>query len=396
MMDFYVSGQSLKFYSPAVAADSLNYLTARVNFTDSDWDGASKWLHFRGSEELYDIQLDENDCITADKKLNLSLGQWEVYLTGVRGESRLTTVPVILTVYASGLVDAPLHELPLSVAEQVDYNARQALMLARSLKEQADSGAFNGADGTSLAPIGHFNSPDELAAIITQPNPGDVYSVGEARPYELYVWDSVNLIWRNHGQLPGVPGEAGQPGATYIPSVDANGNLSWSNDAGLDNPGMVNIMGPAGQKGDKGNDGAGAFDKAKEAGYTGTEATFYSALSYMPYHNARHRSDGPDPITVDSAEIKDGAVTLAKLASDARSRGLSVNLPLSGWVNKSQTLSVSGISAQSNIVVSASAASRAAYNDAGVYCSSQGEGTLTFSCETTPEAELTANVIILV
>ena len=51
MMEFYVSGQSLKFFTPVIAADSLNYLTARVNFTDEHWDGCSKWLHFRRGEE---------------------------------------------------------------------------------------------------------------------------------------------------------------------------------------------------------------------------------------------------------------------------------------------------------------------------------------------------------
>ena len=78
MMEFYVSGQSLKFFTPVIAADSLNYLTARVNFTDDHWDGCSKWLHFRRGEELYDLQLDANDEITAEQKLNLTIGQWEI------------------------------------------------------------------------------------------------------------------------------------------------------------------------------------------------------------------------------------------------------------------------------------------------------------------------------
>lgn len=47
MIEFYVSGQTLKFFTPVIAADSLNYLTAKVNFTDAEWDGYSKWLHFK-------------------------------------------------------------------------------------------------------------------------------------------------------------------------------------------------------------------------------------------------------------------------------------------------------------------------------------------------------------
>ena len=318
MMEFYVSGQSLKIYTPAVAADSLNYLTAKVNFTDADWAGASKWLHFRCGQLVYDIELDENDCITADKHLNLTVGLWEIYLTGTVGETRLTSLPVMLRVYASGLIDAPLHELPLSVAEQVDFNARQALLLAQSVKDSADSGKFDGRDGTSLSPLGHFATAEELAAIITQPKPGDVYSVGDEPPYSIFVWDGVNLIWRDHGVIQGVPGEMGEKGATFIPNLDSGGNLSWFNDGGLSNPATVNIMGPKGEKGDKGDDGKSPYQIAGDNGYTGTEASFNAALTAFPYHNSRHLPEGADPILVQSGNIADAAVTRAKLASSAR------------------------------------------------------------------------------
>ena len=41
-----------------------------------------------------------------------------------------------------------------------------------------------------------------------------------------------------------------QNSATFTPSLDADGTLSWSNDKDLPNPKPVNIMGPAGPKGD--------------------------------------------------------------------------------------------------------------------------------------------------
>ena len=44
---------------------------------------------------------------------------------------------------------------------------------------------------------------------------------------------------------PGAPGEQGERGVTFTPSVDTDGNLSWSNDGGLENPATVNIKGPA-------------------------------------------------------------------------------------------------------------------------------------------------------
>lgn len=41
-------------------------------------------------------------------------------------------------------------------------------------------------------------------------------------------------------------GERGNPGAVFVPSVDNDGTLSWTNDGGLLNPNPVNIKGPKG------------------------------------------------------------------------------------------------------------------------------------------------------
>ena len=49
--------------------------------------------------------------------------------------------------------------------------------------------------------------------------------------------------------IEGVPGDNG---ATFIPYVDVDGTLSWTNDGGLKNPDPVNIKGPQGEKGETG------------------------------------------------------------------------------------------------------------------------------------------------
>ena len=48
----------------------------------------------------------------------------------------------------------------------------------------------------------------------------------------------------------------GEDGATFIPEVSSDGTLSWINDKGLNNPESVNIKGPAGATGPKGDTGA--------------------------------------------------------------------------------------------------------------------------------------------
>lgn len=50
-------------------------------------------------------------------------------------------------------------------------------------------------------------------------------------------------------------GGKGDDGATFIPSVSADGIISWTNDKDLPNPEPVNIKGVKGDKGDRGEQG---------------------------------------------------------------------------------------------------------------------------------------------
>lgn len=68
-------------------------------------------------------------------------------------------------------------------------------------------------------------------------------------------------------------------------------------------------------------------------------------------------------------------------------------LTVAGWSAKSQTISITGVTATTKSVrVSYAVASRGAYLAGGVHCTAQGAGTLTFVCDTTPTAEITVNV----
>lgn len=53
----------------------------------------------------------------------------------------------------------------------------------------------------------------------------------------------------------GEQGDNGVQGTTFTPIVDSEGNISWSNDGGLENPQTVNITGPQGDTGVKGDTG---------------------------------------------------------------------------------------------------------------------------------------------
>lgn len=71
------------------------------------------------------------------------------------------------------------------------------------------------------------------------------------KKYEL---KTTLLGYANKG-LPGKDGINGENGVTFTPSVDNEGNLSWTNNGNLDNPETKNIKGPKGDKGDAGPKG---------------------------------------------------------------------------------------------------------------------------------------------
>lgn len=73
----------------------------------------------------------------------------------------------------------------------------------------------------------------------------------------------------------------------------------------------------------------------------------------------------------------------------------TVTLSTSGWSANAQTASVADVTADSIVVVAPAPVSRKAYIEADVYCSAQGNGTLTFNCENVPSAALTVNVQII-
>lgn len=330
MMEFYIDGQTIRFTSPVIAANSRDYLTARFHFSGEEWEGCSKWAHFRQGETVYDLNL-ENDEIGSGMHLNLSLGQWEVYLTGHREETRITTVPVLLQVRESGLIDEPLHQIPLSVAEQVDSKANLALEKARAIEAQIESGAL---DGSDFRILGYYESLEALTAAVEKPERGDAYGVGAEAPYLIYVYDGLNDCWVNNGSIQGPKGDNGENGATFSPQIDGSGNLSWVNDKGLPNPETVNIRGDKGEKGDKGDSGESPYALAVKEGFGGTEATFNWSLAHIAGHAAQHKAGGTDPLAVETDNIQAGAVTRAKLAADVKVLAFTEKaVDASAWVS---------------------------------------------------------------
>lgn len=149
-----------------------------------------------------------------------------------------------------------------------------------------------GNDGTSLNVLGTKESEADLPLSAEK---NDVYLIDG----EMWVFDGAN--WNNAGKVqgpqgpqgpkgdPGPQGEQGPTGPkgeqgdtgargiTFTPVVDSEGNISWSNDGGIENPQTVNITGPKGDTGEKGGIGPqGEKGKAGDTGPKGEKGTTFT------------------------------------------------------------------------------------------------------------------------
>ena len=92
-------------------------------------------------------------------------------------------------------------------------------------------------------------------------------------------------------------------------------------------------------------------------------------------------------------DVKNGHAYLQNTGASAF--GATVELSAEGWQANSQTVAVPGVKAGSFVYVSANPASYDAYCEAGVRCTGQENGALTFTCEDIPDGDVFANVAIL-
>ena len=146
-----------------------------------------------------------------------------------------------------------------------------------------------GEAGSSFVILGYFDTLDALKAAVPNPKAGDVYGVGTAPPYNIYIWDSVHGKWVGNGNLQGPQGEQGIQGPTgpqgETGAKGATGPQGPQGIQGVQGPqGDVGPEGPQGPAGVKGTDGKSAYQTAVEAGYSGTETAFNTALKDVPGH----------------------------------------------------------------------------------------------------------------
>ena len=106
---------------------------------------------------------------------------------------------------------------------------------------------------------------------------------------------------------------------------------------------------------------------------------------------------GKDVLDQKIEDAKKAAEDAQKTADAAQKKHISrvATLTVSGWVDNTQTVEVDGVTSNNTLIVASAPENYEAYSKAGVYCSAQAVGSMTFTCKSVPATDLNANVMIL-
>ena len=145
-----------------------------------------------------------------------------------------------------------------------------------------------GKDGTSLYIEDIYPTLAALRNAIPAGN-DKMYMVEADR--ECYIWSEIASDWVSVGKLQGPEGPQGPEGKQGVqgPKGDtgAQGPQGEQGIQGVQGAqGAIGPEGPRGPAGVKGTDGKSAYQTAVEAGYSGTETAFNTALKEVPGHIA--------------------------------------------------------------------------------------------------------------
>lgn len=220
---------------------------------------------------------------------------------------------------ANKTVQGSINELKTTVDNMSTsgggMNSSQVLAL---IIDTITNHTFNGLNTTNKTVIGGINE----AAITGGSSSSAVY-------FTPSVDGEGNLSWTNNGSLTnptsvnikgpkgdnGTDGKNGKDGVTFTPSVDSEGNLSWTNNGELNNPTTVNIKGATGQKGEAGKDGFSPSISVEEItdGHkvTITNENSSDSFNIMNGTNGNNGQDGVSPtIVLDTSTTGRGGVSI--------------------------------------------------------------------------------------
>lgn len=230
------------------------------------------------------------------------------------------------------------QEIENTLLGAVRSDVDQTLTTSEKARARANIGA--GEINSTFKVLGYFDTyEDMIESLQLLPQPGDAYGIGTSSPYDIYVYDGVHNTWVNNGPI--------AYSDALIDDEDVASNRAWSSSK---------ISTELATKQAKINENGilkGAENSPVSAAVKGTD---YGGLSF------------------------------------------TVNLPSSGWSNGAQTISdVNFLASGFAFTVAPNSASRAKYMESLVYADDVTvDGQMTFHCDTTPDTNLTVNILRVV
>lgn len=238
-IEFEIDGMRLTRTSDAyVTEGSKNFVQLLFTFSD-DWDGIDKYALFARDNKTYEVAIVDGKCIVPYECARTS-GQFQLTVVGKANEGEViaTTSDKAVRVSSNEFEENPTgSETRLTNTFLVDTLA--------SAKDYADK-AKEYADKAASVEIKMDKAVESAQNAAISEKAAKGYA-DKAKEYS----ESVNV---------------------FIPSVDADGVMTWTNKAGLANPAPVNVKGERGEKGEQGLQGAtGAKGERGEQGPQGLQ-----------------------------------------------------------------------------------------------------------------------------
>ena len=356
MIKLKVSAANIAVEEKETLTEGRVGLLCRFSFT-GEWDGLAKTAVFDGADRR-DVILTEDtvavpaECLAAEG-YSLSVG---VYGKNAAGDIVIPTVYATVgkiqrSAYPSGKeTAAPTPD----VVAQIQQAAANAEAMARSVREDADLGKFNGGQGPqgpagATGPKGDTGAAGEAGGYytpaVTQPDENTLRVAFTPSKEGMPAVDPADIAIPTGGGS----GTSGEDGGYYTPEVTQTSENTMQVAFTPSKTSMPAVSGkeitlPAGQKGDKGDagaagaDGKSAYAYAVEGGYTGTEEEFAAKLAQEKFANPNALTftgavtgsyDGSEAVTVEiPSGGEDGEIVTADetvLASGTIATGTVAN-----------------------------------------------------------------------
>ena len=224
ILEFSVKNQRLSRYTAGVvASNSYGYLKFKFNFKTNDWKNVSvKMANFSCRGRNYPMLIDENDIVTVPKEV-------------------IKTPSFSVSVFGGGIttntVTIPVENSNVSYEDDESISVKYYNEIINKLTAHIDELNETKADNIII------NAENNTIQLSSKGNPiGDSvdYASCGIKKFEVDEEDNITITLVN-GKVVELGQIDGASGATFVPHIDENKILTWTNDKGLSNPEPVDL-----------------------------------------------------------------------------------------------------------------------------------------------------------